>query len=193
MKNKKRKVGEISAVILKSILYAGTIAIAATSPQFGCRIIPKIIQHLAWKRKRNKSDEKRFYNSFYLLRKKGLLQMDYRGQQLYISLTEDGKKHIRENQIDYLEIKKPQLWDHNWRVIIFDIKEKQRLKREALRGKLKELGLFKLQDSVWVCPYDFQKEVSILRNFFGLGKNEMKIIIASNIEDDGDVRKHFKL
>jgi CRISPR-associated endonuclease Cas2 len=119
--------------------------------------------------------------------------MDYRGKQLYISLTEDGKKRVRENQIDYLEIKKPLSWDHRWRVLIFDIKEKQRLKREALRGKLKDLGLFKLQDSVWVCPYDFQKEVAILRNFFGLNKNEMKLIIASNIEDDEDARRHFKL
>lgn len=193
MKNKKRKVGEISSVILKSILYAGAIAIAATSPQFGYRIIPKIIKHLVWKRKQKKSDEKRFYNSFYLLRKRGLLKMDYYGKQLHISLTEEGKKHVRENQIDYLEIKKPPSWDHRWRVLIFDIKERQRLKREALRGKLKDLGLFKLQNSVWVCPYDFQKEATVLRSFFELNKNEMKLIIASHIEDDENARRHFEL
>lgn len=193
MKNKKRRGGEISRVILKSILYTGAIAIAATSPQFGYRIIPKIIRHLAWKRKQKKMDEKRFYNAFYRLRKNGMIKMDYQGKQLHISLTEEGKKYVRNNQIDYLEIKKPWRWDRKWRVLVFDIKEKQRLKREALRGKLKELGLFKLQDSVWVCPYNFQKEVDILRNFFGLNKNEMKIITASRIEDDGDARNHFKL
>lgn len=193
MKNKQRKNGEISRIILKSILYTGAIAIAATSPQLGYRIMPKLIKYLAWKQKQKKLDEKRFYNAFSRLRKRGLIKMDYQGKQMHISLTDEGKKYVKDNQVDYLEIKKPWRWDKKWRVLIFDIKEKQRIKREALRGKLKELGLFKLQDSVWVCPYNFQKEISILRNFFGLGKDEMKVIIASEIEDDGEVRQFFNL
>lgn len=191
--NKKRKSGEIINFILKAILYSGAIAIAATSPQFGYRVIPKLIRQIAWKQKRKKLDDKRFYNAFHRLQNKGLIKMDYKGKQLHISLTEEGKKYVKDNQIDYLEIKKPWRWDKKWRVLIFDIREKERLKREALRGKLKDLGLFKLQDSVWICPYSFQKEIDILRNFFGLKNREMKVITASHIEDDEEARKYFGL
>ena len=193
MLKRKRKAGEISQVILKAIIYTGAIAIAATSPKFSYQIIPRVIKYLAWKKKQKKPDEKRFYNAFYHLRRKGLIEMNYNGQQLYVSLTKEGKEYVKNNQIDYLEIKKPQHWDGKWYILIFDIRERQKVKREALRGKLKELGLFKLQDSVWVCPYNFQKEISILRNFFGLNRKEIKIIMASKIEDDQEVRKYFQL
>ncbi len=193
MVKRRRKPGEISQLILKSVLLSGAIAVACTSPQFGYRAMPQLMKYLAWKRRQNKTDEKRFYNSFYRLQKRGLIRMEYHGKQLHISLTAEGERHIRDNRIDYMEIKKPWRWDGKWRVLIFDIKEKQRLKREALRGKLKELGLFKLQDSVWICPYQFQKEMKILRDFFGLDREAMKVMVASEIEDDAAARRHFGL
>jgi len=78
-------------------------------------------------------------------------------------------------------------------VLIFDVEENYRIKREALRGKIKELGLYQLQKSVWVCPYEFKKEMSILRDFFGLEKGDMKVITAVEIEDDQPVRDFFGL
>jgi CRISPR-associated endonuclease Cas2 len=77
--------------------------------------------------------------------------------------------------------------------LIFDIQDKHKIKREALRGKLKQLGLFQLQKSVWVCPYEFKDVVKILRDFFGLTNDEMKIITASEIEDDKRVFDYFEL
>ncbi len=91
--------------------------------------------------------------------------MDYRGKQLYITLTPEGRKEVGKYQIDDLEIKKPLRWDKKWRILIFDIKEKNKIKREALRGKIKQLGLYPLQKSVWVCPYKFYKEMDMLRRF----------------------------
>jgi len=77
--------------------------------------------------------------------------------------------------------------------LIFDISDKHKNKREALRGKLKQLGLFQLQKSVWVCPYEFRDVVKILREFFGLTDDEMKVITASEIENDRRIRDYFKL
>jgi len=77
--------------------------------------------------------------------------------------------------------------------LIFDIQDKQRIKREALRGKIKELGLCQIQKSVWVYPYDFKKEMILLREFFGLTNAEMKLITASEIENDELIKDFFKL
>jgi len=50
-----------------------------------------------------------------------------------------------------------------------------------------------LQKSVWVCPYEFKKEMKLLRDFFGLEAKEMKVIAASEIEDDQPIRQFFNL
>lgn len=43
-------------------------------------------------------------------------------------------------------------WDYLWRVVIFDVREKQRWKRVKLQTMLKKLGWFRLQKSVYVNP-----------------------------------------
>jgi len=48
--------------------------------------------------------------------------------------------------------------DGKWIMIIFDIPEKQRKARDFLRDALSDMGYEKLQQSVWVCPYDVYKE-----------------------------------
>ncbi len=189
----RNKKGEMIKIILKGILYAGGITIALTSPYFIPRILPKIVKYARYKKKMEEIQKRRFYNAFRYLKNRGLIEMEYCGRQVYISLTPEGKKFCGRYQIDDLKIKKPLRWDKKWRVLIFDIKEKHKIKREALRGKLKELGLYPLQKSVWACPYDFFKEMNLLRRFFGLQKKEMKIITASEIEDDKPIKIHFGL
>lgn len=45
-------------------------------------------------------------------------------------------------------------WDKKWRVVIFDIEEKEKRTRNALRQKLVSLGFGELQKSVYVTPLD---------------------------------------
>ena len=96
-------------------------------------------------------------------------------------------------QIDALTIKKPKKWDKKWRIVIFDIAQLKKTYREAFRGKLKELGFYPLQKSVWVYPFDCQAETELLKDFFGLSDQEMRLIVADNISKDDQLRKSFKL
>lgn len=189
------KTKDISKTILKGVLLCGALAVASTSPIFARKLIPTLIKDFKFKQKRKKRSEDldKFYNSFYYLRKKGLLKMEYSGKQLHVSLSKDGKILAEKYSIDKLQIKKPKKWDKKWRILIFDIEEKYRTKREALRGKLKELGLYQLQKSVWVCPYHFQEEVDVLRNFLGCEGVKITTIIASEIEKEKDMMKFFNL
>ena len=179
-------------MILNGVLLSGGIAVASTSPYFVPRIMPEIIKYAKYKiRKRQK--ERAFTSSFYYLRKNGYVNIDNRKGQIFISLTEEGKKKAGKYQINNLRIKQPKKWDKKWKILIFDIKDKQRIKREALRGKIKELGLFQLQKSVWIYPYDFYREMNLLRSFFKLTKDEMQIIFDAKIENDGDAKTFFNL
>ncbi|MBU2028343.1 hypothetical protein KJ761_00410 [Patescibacteria group bacterium] len=190
MRNSKGK--ETSRVILKGLLTAGAIAVVASSPYFVPTIMPKILRYAKYKLKK-RSDEKRFQRSFSYLKNQGMINFEYRGKQLYISLTKEGKQKVKGYDIDNLQIKKPKEWDKKWRILIFDVKEKKKTKREALRGKIKELGFFQLQKSVWIYPYDFKKELEFLRKFFYFTENEMQIIVATEIENDQEAKNFFEL
>jgi phenylacetic acid degradation operon negative regulatory protein len=51
-------------------------------------------------------------------------------------------------------------WDGYWRLVIFDIKEKDRFKRRQLRGKLKELGFGMWQKSIYISPHDLAEDMN---------------------------------
>ena len=79
---------------------------STTSPIFARKLIPALIKDFEFeqKRKRKREELDRFYNSFYYLRKKGLLKMEYRGKQLYVSLSDEGKLLAKKYSIDDIQI-----------------------------------------------------------------------------------------
>ena len=52
-----------------------------------------------------------------------------------------------------LKLLKTSIWDHKWRLVVFDIPEKYATLRDKVRTILKRSGFVKLQQSVWVFPH----------------------------------------
>ena len=96
-------------------------------------------------------------------------------------------------QVDDLEIKRPKRWDGKWRIVIFDISQLKKFYRELFRGKLKELGFYPLQKSVWIHPFECRDEIEVLREFFGLTQDEVRLVVAENIEKDDWLREIFEI
>jgi len=110
-----------------------------------------------------------------------------------IELTEKGKRLAEQlAQREELRPKKQRKWDRKWRIIVFDVWERRRVVRDELRDTLVEVGFVKLQDSVWVYPYPFEKMLLFLRAHLRLGKGIL-YIVADEIEQDESIRKHFGL
>jgi len=185
------KGNSITKKILYGLLLVGIIYIAASSPYFALKLPKAIARELKW-RKYLKAKNSQYNNAFYYLKRKGYLNIERKRGQIYISLTEEGKKRARKYQIDNLKIEKPKKWDGFWRIVIFDISILTNVKRAALRGILKELGFYKLQQSVWICPYNCEKEIELLREFFGLSKKELRLIVGK-VEEDEFLKKYFNL
>ncbi len=177
---------EIAKVILLILIAAGMLTIAATSPYFIINIIKGITRL-------KKYQNKKVYNTFYNLKKQGLINFYEKNNQIYISLTKKGKQKAGWMQVDDLKIRKPKKWDSKWRILLFDIAEMKRVYREALRGKLKELGFQLFQKSAWIIPYDCKNEIKLLKSFFGLSNKEIKFIVSENIGDDKEFVNFFKL
>ena len=77
---------------------------------------------------------------------------------LYYRLTSKGTDKIKED-IPLLKLAGKQ-WDGYWRIVIFDIPEKERLSRDILREKLLLLGFGKWQESVYLSPHQIEQEIN---------------------------------
>ena len=106
-------------------------------------------------------------------------------------LTDKGKLKTLTYHFQNMEIERGN-WDRKWRVVIFDIPEKLRKARDALREKLKELGFYELQKSVFVFPHECQNEIDFLIEFFDI-RRYVRYGILEFIDTDLHLRKIFHL
>ena len=182
----KKPKSEITKDVFRWLMITGVVAIATTSHYF--------INNLLSARKRfGKYPKQKIQNTFYKFKKQGLISIRQENHQIYISLTEEGRKKAGWLQIDSLKIVKPKRWDKKWRLVVFDIAQTKKLSREAFRGKLKEIGFHPFQKSIWIHPFDCRAEIELLRKFFSLSDKELSLITAENIGNDADWQKIFKL
>ena len=177
---------EIVKDILSWLAIAGLVYFAASSPYFALNLQKNFKRWRQYKRIK-------ISNTFSRLRREGCLKIENKKGQLYISLTEKGRKKAGWQQINSLKIKRPKKWDGKWRMVIFDIAQLKKLYREVLRGKLKQLGFRQLQKSIWIHPFDCQDEIDLLRDFFGLSDNELRLVLAEDIGKDEKLKHLFHL
>ncbi|MDP2684572.1 MAG: hypothetical protein Q8P20_06005 [bacterium] len=122
------------------------------------------------------------------LREKGYFDISVKNNKTFFRLTPKGKDLVTLIKFCGGKIK----WDGRWRILIFDIPEKERFKRSALRSKLNELGFKQLQQSVWVTPYP-------LPNFFSDFVADLRVrpylfsITADHINRENELKKFFSL
>lgn len=106
-------------------------------------------------------------------------------------LTEKGKMKALTYHFQEMKIKKEN-WDGKWRIVVFDIPEKLRWGRDALRDKLKELNFYELQKSVFVFPYECRNEIEFIIEFFGL-RQYVRLGILESIDNEFHLKKIFEL
>lgn len=123
----------------------------------------------------------RRHNFFRLMNrqlKTGDVEKVVKGEEVYIRLTSSGReKIVRDFPMLSLSARP---WDGRWRIVIFDIEESNKNTREALRDKLRELGLGMLQESVWVTPHDVSVDLREFLESKDLGEAAF-VIEASSI------------
>ena len=107
-----------------------------------------------------------------------------------VVLTENGRKRALRYDFDNMRIKQTKSWDGWWRIVIFDIPEKKKAAREALRKKLKELGLIEMQKSVLVFPFECKDEVEFVAEFFEVDRH-IRYIRAKYVTNDAELKKEF--
>ena len=128
--------------------------------------------------------------------KKSRSRLVARGLLVYhgtmLCLTARGEQVLRRLELHDFKLRKPKRWDHKWRVLIFDIPERRKNLRPKIRYMLLAIGFVRLQDSVWVYPYDCEDLITLLKADFKIGKDLLYLIVDS-IENDTALKNHFEV
>lgn len=114
------------------------------------------------------------------------------GSETMIILTKKGREVALTFDIENLSIKPMKKWDGKWRVVLFDIPEKYRKGRDALRAVLKRMGFYEYQKSVFIHPFECQNEADFAIEYFQL-RPWVRIIVAESLDNELHLKKHFDL
>lgn len=102
------------------------------------------------------------------------------GRKSWPKITEEGKRRLASVIPRYDEVR---TWDGRLHLVTYDIPEKRADDRYLLREYVKRIGCGRLQDSVWITPYN---PIDLIRSF--VGKRDLEgTIIVSDVGTDGAV------
>lgn len=124
---------------------------------------------------------KEFYNTLYRLSESGLVEKLNDEGELMFKITGEGEKILARARPER---------DGVWKLVIFDIPEKQKYVRTVLRAKLKSLHFKKWQNSIWISPYALDNEIEqelkqLSKKFF------VRLIKTTDINETQDLEKMF--
>lgn len=181
----RRRKGEIEDAVLASLVIAGTISMAL--------IAPNALSQLSYLPHRNARFAAQAKTAAGRLVRKGYAEWVARNGTSCLRLTEKGEAAIQfEKEKMRLTAKQKRKWDERWRMVIFDVPESRKAVRNKLSLMMREVGFVRLQDSVWVYPYDCEDFVALLKADLKIGKDVL-YAIAETIENDASIRRYFSL
>lgn len=181
----KEKTKEITKKVLTALASGALLTLTLTAPG----VIYAIKPFIQWKQ----YDQRRLKSTLKRLRKQKLIEWreNEKGETI-IKITKRGEEKVLKYRFDNLKIPKPKKWDGIWRIVIFDIPNKKKRAREALREKLREFGFYCLQKSVFVYPYECENEIEFIKAIFNIQPNVL-LIRAKEIDREEFLLHHFNL
>lgn len=136
------------------------------------------------------SDPQKVRASIYYLRRNEYMKIKRIGEKKFkFELTKKGKKLLAQYNYSDFQLKPKRPWDSKWRMFVFDVPEKNRTARDILRDKLKKLGFFRFQKSVWIYPFECEEEMRYICEF--LYVQPYTLMFTGKIHNDKLLRKYF--
>ncbi len=170
-----------SKEILEFLALGGALIAAIVAPNAiqSFRFLLKDKDYVPWK----KFNQHRIRQFVGQLQKRGMVKRRIEDRQRYYILTDKGRRFAAKYNIDKIQLSKRKKWDNKWRLVIFDIPERKKIARDALRSKFLKIGMHQLQKSVFIYPFECKKEIDFVSDFFGVGEDIL--YLEANIHDIG--------
>lgn len=177
---KRTKYKELQRIIFETVKGASIISLALIAPgailamkKLGLRVSPQqkgVVERAS----------KRLVRQGFMEWQEGKLRLTKKGENRMLELN------LRE------QVKRPRRWDGKWRVLVFDIPERRRRVRQWIRSTVRGIGFVRLQDSVWIYPYDCEDLITLVKANMHVG-DALLYMVVDVIESDMKLKKHFNL
>ena len=172
--------------LLAAVAVGGIVVIAATIPNAA-----RLLRYMPGYKKGARFNHQA-KTALGRLAAKGLVTFEERNGKRYARITETGEHLLALESMREASMQKQKRWDGRWRVVLFDIPERRRGVRNRLRLFMQEYGFVRLQDSVWIYPYDCEDLIALVKADFRIGADVLYMIVE-RLERDKHLREHFKL
>lgn len=181
-----KRLGPNQQKVLLLLLGGVGLSLARTSKQYF-----KVLEGVSdeW-RKINQRALKVAIASLY--KSKLVEERDNPDSSVTIILTNKGKEKALTYNIETMIIAQPKRWDGKWRMVLFDIPERRRDARDALRSTLRRLGFYEYQKSVFIYPHHCQDEMDYVIEFFRV-RPYVRLIIVHQMDNELHLKKIFEL
>jgi DNA-binding transcriptional regulator PaaX len=178
--------GELTKEILKGMVMGGLIIASFALPN-----LPQIFSLFGVKTSRERYRLKRAIQN---LEKQNFVDIYIKNGEEVMKITEKGKKRILKYQLEDMQIIRPKKWDGSWRLVLFDIPEKYKRRRDAFAYKLKELEFYPIQKSAFLCPFECKGEIDFISEFFGIRKFIHYYIVKKlDTKDENYLKRYYNL
>ena len=115
-------------------------------------------------------------------------QLERRG---LVKIADKGRTQILKYKLEEMKPKVGK-WDGKWRLVFFDVAEPDKRKRDLLRMYLMKLGMKRMQESVFVSPFDVADEIKYLREVLEI-PHGVKMGVLEWIENADKLKEIFDL
>lgn len=188
----KFKSGEVIEIILKTLALLTIVGGSIVFPN-----LPLVVG-MIWKLIKDEEGieipQYKFRKALKALERRRIIDFVYEDDKVYVKILKENQMEVLKYSIKkLLDFKKEKhQWRRKWILLVFDVPEKERKKRQFLRDFIKQLGFYPYQQSVYVFPYECFEEVKLIKQITESGKY-LKYIIAEKIEEEEKIKKFFNL
>lgn len=155
---------EILRYAVAGTLLVGLVGVLAVAP--GLARAGKLFRKPS-SREQQRRHKARVREAMRRLEKRRLVRLVPREDGIAIEVTRLGKEVFERSVRESIRPPIQKRWDGRWHVVMFDIPEQKKDARDALRRKLRDVGFYALQKSVFATPYPCRKEVETIASFYG--------------------------
>jgi DNA-binding transcriptional regulator PaaX len=134
---------------------------------------------------------RRITDTIVLLAKQGYISVGMVDSQKVYTITQKGRERLNRARA-IKQVVSPIRWDGRYYFVTFDIPESQKVARNQIIIDLKQANFINYSKGLWLSPYNPTKYVEATRKRYNLGTN-IRCIVASHLEDEAQIKRHFKL
>lgn len=179
--------------LTKEILFMVATGPVLLSSLFAPNAVQILKPLIKWRKNWDKIDRRRIHEAIQRLNHKRFIELVEKNNSLYIKITTNGKQLIKNFDYDNLKLPQSKIWDKKWQLVIFDIPDKKRKERQAFSKKIKDLGFYPLQESVFVYPYNCRDEIDFICELLSISRYVNYCVVETLDKREGDLREIFNL